>query len=197
MNNYSYEWLMIIFEFSTRSTDRTEHCLLIMDGYSSHVTTTVIVFCMQNAINLFIMPPHCSHLLQLLDVGVFAPLKCALNKKTDAFNQYDSSCISRISWVEMYIRVHVKALSSENLKARWKRTGLVLLDFDKIFDKLFKYTNSTSNQPKTLPNEINLNFLLLDNFPSDDTKLHETNKLIIFMLNEIPSLFNLVQQYTT
>ena len=109
---------MIIFESSTQLTDRTEHCLLIMDGHSSHVIVNVIAFCMQNVINLFIMLLHCSHLFQLLDVSVFAPLKRALNKKTDAFNQYESSHISRIFWVEMYIRACAKALSSENLKAR-------------------------------------------------------------------------------
>ena len=58
--------------------DHTEHCLLIMDGHSSHITANVIVFCMQNAINLFIMPLHYLHLLQPLDVSVFVLLKCVL-----------------------------------------------------------------------------------------------------------------------
>ena len=76
--------------------DRTKHHLLIINDHSSHVTTNVIAFCMQNAIDLLIMPPHCSHLLQPLDVNVFAPLKHTLNKETDAFNQYNSNHISRI-----------------------------------------------------------------------------------------------------
>ena len=89
-----------------------------MDNHSSHITANVITFCMQNAIDLLIMPPHCSHLLQPLDVDVFAPLKRALSKETDAINQYDSSRISRISWMKMYIKARAKALSTENLKAR-------------------------------------------------------------------------------
>ena len=91
------------------------------------------------------MPPHCSHLLQLLDVGVFALLKRALSKETDILNQYDSSCISCIFWVEMYIRTRIKALSFENLKAGWKGIGLVPLDFDKIFNKLLKCTDLILN----------------------------------------------------
>ena len=183
---------MTMFEFSTRLTDRTEYHLLIMDGHSSHVTANVIAFCMQNVINLFIMPPHCLHLFQLLDVGVFALLKCALSKETDAFNQYDSSCISCISWVEMYIRVCAKALSFENLKAGWKGVGLVPLDFDKILDKLPKCADLISNQLKILPNKINLNFLLLDSFPLDGTELCEANKLFVFALDEAPGLFDSV-----
>ena len=187
---------MIIFEFPTQSTDCTEHCLLIMNGHSNHVTANVIAFCMQNAIDLFIMLLHCLHLFQLLDVGVFALLKCALSKETDAFNQYNSSHISRIFWVEMYIKVCVKVLFSENLKARWKGAGLVPLDFDKIFDKLFKCTDLISNQSKTLPNEVNLDFLLLDSSPPDGTKLCEANKLFVFALDEIPSLSDSVRRYT-
>ena len=76
-----------------------------MDGHSSHVTVNVIIFYMQNAIDLFIMLPHCSHLFQLFDVNVFALLKCVLSKKTNILNQYDSNHISCIFWVEMYTRV--------------------------------------------------------------------------------------------
>ena len=96
-NSHGYEWLTTVFEPSTRPTDRMEQRLLIIDGHSSHITTNVIAFCMQNAIDLLIMPPHCSHLLQPLDVGVFAPLKRVLSKETDIINRYDSSRISRIS----------------------------------------------------------------------------------------------------
>ena len=89
-----------------------------MDGHSSHITANVIAFCMQNAINLFIMLLHCLHLFQLLDVNVFTLLKCTLNKKTNAFNQYDSNYISHIFWIKMYIRVNAKVLSSKNFKAK-------------------------------------------------------------------------------
>ena len=142
------------------------------------------------------MSLHCLHLFQLLDVDVFAPLKHALSKKIDAFNQYDSSHISRISWVEMYIKVCAKVLSFENLKAEWKGTGLVPLDSNKIFDKLLKRADLTLNQLKTLPNEVNLNFLLLDSSSLNGTKLRETNKLFVFALDEVSSLFDLVWQYT-
>ena len=98
--------------------DRTQHHLLIMDGHSSHITANIIAFCMQNAIDLLIILLHCLHLLQSLDVSVFMPLKRTLSKKTDAVNQYNSSHISRISWVEMYIKIHIKVFFTENLKVR-------------------------------------------------------------------------------
>lgn len=74
-DSHGYEWLTRILKPLTRPQDPTTCRLLITDGHSSHVTANVIAFCMENAIELLILPPHTSHILQPLDVGVFAPLK--------------------------------------------------------------------------------------------------------------------------
>ena len=120
-----------------------------MDSHLSHIIVNIIAFCIQNVINLFIMPPHYLHLFQFLDVDVFAPLKYVLNKETNAINQYDSSCISCISWVKMYIKTHIKTLFTENLKAGWKKIELILLNPNKIFSKLFNCKKSILNQSQT------------------------------------------------
>jgi hypothetical protein len=44
-----------------------------MDGHSRHITSDMIALCMENDIDLLILPPYCSHLLQPLDVGVYGP----------------------------------------------------------------------------------------------------------------------------
>ena len=49
--------------------------LLIFDGHMSHISLDVVNIAIQNQIHLLCLPPHCSHLLQPLDVGVFKPLK--------------------------------------------------------------------------------------------------------------------------
>jgi hypothetical protein len=61
-------------------------CPLVIevDGHSSHITANVIALCMRNAIDLLILPLHCSHIPQPLDIGVSAPLKRALASETAA-----------------------------------------------------------------------------------------------------------------
>ena len=49
-----------------------------MDGHNSHMIVNFITFDMEYLIDLFILSPHTSHLLQLLDVGVFSLLKCVM-----------------------------------------------------------------------------------------------------------------------
>ncbi len=49
--------------------------MLIVDGYASHVSTEFIRFAQQHKIVCLCLPIHSTHLLQLLDVGVFGLLK--------------------------------------------------------------------------------------------------------------------------
>ena len=48
---------------------------LFLDGHHSHLTLRLIEIVRSNNIHLICFPPHVTHILQLLDVGVFGPLK--------------------------------------------------------------------------------------------------------------------------
>ena len=65
------------------------------------MTANFIAFCMKHLIDLFILPPHTAHLLQLLDVGT--PLKHTLADETDTVAKLDSSHISRANWVSILV----------------------------------------------------------------------------------------------
>lgn len=68
-DSHAYEWLVSVFEPYTRPEDPEQRRLLIMDGHGSHITANVIAHCMEHAIDLLILPPHTSHILQPLDVA--------------------------------------------------------------------------------------------------------------------------------
>lgn len=46
-----------------------------MDSHSSHLTDDMIALSIETDINLLILPPHCSHLPQPLEVGAYGRLK--------------------------------------------------------------------------------------------------------------------------
>src|SRR4051812_37528704 len=48
--------------------------LLLADGHSSHVNLRFINYCDENRIVLVVLPPHLTHRLQPLNVGIFSPL---------------------------------------------------------------------------------------------------------------------------
>ncbi|EJF55491.1 DDE-domain-containing protein, partial [Dichomitus squalens LYAD-421 SS1] len=59
--------------------------LLILDGHGSHVTSEMRHLAMDHNIHLFCLPPHTTHRLQPLDVGVFGPLQQAWTKRCNEY----------------------------------------------------------------------------------------------------------------
>jgi len=57
---------------------------------------------MQNNIILLQLPPHISHLLQLLDVGLFGPVKTFLSQELKRQTIVGVSRILKAEWVEEY-----------------------------------------------------------------------------------------------
>jgi len=70
----SYEWIKH-FDMQTREKAAGRRRLLIMDGHGSHHTKEFISYCINNKITPYLLPPHTTHLLQPLDIGVFQSFK--------------------------------------------------------------------------------------------------------------------------
>ena len=66
-------WLEL-FNRITKEKAKRDRRLLIVDGHSSHVNMRFICYADANRIILVILPPHSTHRLQPLDVGLFSPL---------------------------------------------------------------------------------------------------------------------------
>ncbi|KAF7571788.1 hypothetical protein PtrM4_092880 [Pyrenophora tritici-repentis] len=76
-NDIGLAWLKEVFERETRWKARSGYRLLLLDGHGSHVTMDFINYCNDHKILLLVFPPHATHTLQPLDVGMFKPLSTA------------------------------------------------------------------------------------------------------------------------
>jgi hypothetical protein len=194
-DSHAYKWLSTVFEPSTRPADPTLHRLLIMDGHGSHITANVIAFCMEHAIDLLILPPHTSHVLQPLDVGVFAPLKRALASETDVVARLDYGRIQRVEWTEMYIRAREKALTSANIASGWKATGLEPLSPIHVLEKLKLEPASQASNPYTPGQSSSLDLSLLHSSPPEGTELRKANAVFNSQLCEAESVPSPAKRY--
>jgi DDE superfamily endonuclease/Tc5 transposase DNA-binding domain len=75
-------WKSFIPQATARNTSG-KPILLIYDGHGSHETTELIKLARENNIILFCLPPHTTHKLQPLDVGVFGPFQRAWADRCD------------------------------------------------------------------------------------------------------------------
>jgi DDE superfamily endonuclease len=194
-NQIGLEWLIKIFEPQTREKAGNQPRLLIADGHGSHIRADFIAYCMENNIDLLIMPPHCSHLLQPLDVGVFAAFKRAHANETDITSRLSSQRIPRPEWVQMFIRARSKAVNVDNILSGWRGAGLIPSDPQKVLNRLPRTSTGITLPPVTPPDEPSLDFSLLQSSPPDGTEMRESNVLLNSVLTQTLGLFSPAKRY--
>jgi hypothetical protein len=103
------EVLKHIQKYTQCKAEPGRQILLLMDNSETHITVDIILFCRENGIIMLSFPPHTSHKLQPLDVGVFGPfkssLKVALNNWTvnhpgQTISIYDIGEITKAPFLE-------------------------------------------------------------------------------------------------
>ena len=125
-DNHAYELLTTLFEPETRRNDGKRR-LLLLDGHGSHLIVKFIAFCLNKNIDLVVLPPHTSHILQPLDVGVFSPLKRALLAEIEKLFCLDTQRILRYEWTEAYITARNRAFIPRSIESSFRASGIYLL----------------------------------------------------------------------
>jgi hypothetical protein len=79
------QWFEKVFLPSAKKHRSPDHpdspIFLIVDGHGSHVTSELIDLAVRHGVEIFRLPPHTTHRLQPLDVGVFGPLQRQWQKR--------------------------------------------------------------------------------------------------------------------
>ncbi len=89
------------------------------------------------------LPPHLTHLLQLLDVGVFDPLSKAYKKCVHLHSQYGAVTVSKLDFLRYYQEARSTAIITQNVLGAWRGAGLVPYNPSIVISKL--------PRPKTPP----------------------------------------------
>lgn len=74
------KWLRKVFILKTTPKDPLKWRLLVIDGHYTYITIDFIWECFSNHIYIIFLPAYTLHMLQPLNVAVFAPLKNAFWK---------------------------------------------------------------------------------------------------------------------
>lgn len=98
--------------------------LLILDGHGSHLTDRMIELAIKHNVHLFCLPPHTTHHLQPLDVGVFGPLQRQWEEKCDAVVNTIGDSIQIADVVTEYLAVREKSFQEQTILAAWAKSGI-------------------------------------------------------------------------
>ncbi len=97
--------------------------LLIYDGHGSHETVDLIDLGIKNNIILLSLPPHTTHKLQPLDVGVFGPFAHSWIERCNAIVADLDQEMPQSDFVKEYMAVREKTFSPSTIKQAWRRSG--------------------------------------------------------------------------
>lgn len=124
-NSIGLAWLQNCFDEQTKICQKGQYRILIVDGHASHITTAAIQYCVDKKIILLCLPPHTTHLLQPLDVGVFAPLATAYKNGVHRITSLGATYnIDKCDFLEIYQQARKEAITPTNVKKAWAATGL-------------------------------------------------------------------------
>lgn len=124
--------------------------LLILDGHLSHINLPVLDWAKENNIIMFVLPAHTSHILQPLDVGCYGPLQRIYNSECHKFlRATPSSRITRYNVCALACKAYMHALSVNNLRSSFQRTGIYPFDSEKISKEQLFPSQAYQSQPES------------------------------------------------
>lgn len=99
--------------------------LLLLDNHSSHLAISVLNLAKDNGIVLLSFPPHCSHRLQPLDVGVYGPFKKYLSSAQDAWMRSNAGKNITIYDIPSIVNsAYPLAMCPNNIINAFKKSGI-------------------------------------------------------------------------
>jgi len=155
-NALGLQWLKKIFERYTKpKNDRTRR-LLLVDRHSSHVNMDFIDWADRHRIIVMILPPHTTHRLQPLDVGMFQALSTAYSKELDDLMDKGIGRVhmSKRFFYKFFKRAWDASFIEENIQSAFRKPGVWPVDGKEMIAKVSKpeavFDPTPSTPSKTL-----------------------------------------------
>ena len=137
-NELGLAWLKL-FDKATQEHKKSpsEKRLLLLDNHGSHITPEMIIYAIENDIILVCFPPHCTHLLQPLDVGIFNLLQRAYGDELVPLVRYGGlRGIDKVQFLEIYARARLQAFTPKAIQSAFKQCGIIPLSATHVTAKL-------------------------------------------------------------
>jgi predicted HTH domain antitoxin len=130
------KWLTRLFVPAANSRRVGNYILLILDGHGSHLTPEFDHICKENKIIPLCMPAHSSHLLQPLDVTVFAVLKRVYGGLVEQRMRLGFNTIQKADFLDAYPAARMEAFKAQNIQSGFRATGIAPFEPDRVIQQL-------------------------------------------------------------
>lgn len=127
--------------------------VLFFDGHHSHISLKLIELARSNHVHLICFPPHCTHILQPLDVSVYGPLKTAWRNVMKDFQlETCAATATKEDFPELLYQLWEKSFLPKHLVSGFLKCGLCPLSREAIPS----HRLSKADPHKSLPTQQHL-----------------------------------------
>lgn len=125
-----------------------EYRLLLVDGHNSHHTVDFLLYAREHLIVVLCYIPHSTHIFQGLDVVIFSPLKKYIGEERDKWLREHAAAMDKNNFLAIYGRAHVRALTVDNIKVAFKKTGVWPFNPNVVTEEMLAPSKETSCEAK-------------------------------------------------
>lgn len=131
--------------------------LLVLDGHLSHTKNLgVILKARENHVTILCLPPHCTHKLQPLDVGVMYPLSVYHNQSLEKYmNNNPGRVVTVFQIAKIFAEAYLKAAIPANSINGFSKCGIYPFNPDVFSDVDFIAAETTEMEDETTGMEVN------------------------------------------
>jgi hypothetical protein len=150
---HCYQWFKDTFiPQATEQNTSGKPILLIYDGHRLHEKYELLHLVKEHNIILFSLPPHMTHMLQPLDVGIFGPFARAWTERCDDYMEEYLEEIPRDQFVKHYMEVQQNTFKATTIRAAFRKSGVWPIDHSLFTDADFAPSIDTSTTARYFPN---------------------------------------------
>ena len=146
-DDLTLQWLQRVFTPAVCNNKRWK--LLILDNHHSHVTHNFLQYAWDHQILCLCLPPHTTHALQPLDVGLFGPLATAYKQEIQQIynGSLGNRSISKDIFYPLYKRARDKTYQSVIIKSAFRSTGIAPFNPQKVYRKFNLFPKESTPPP--------------------------------------------------
>ncbi len=136
-----FHWLTRVFDKATKAKAGHGWRLLWVDGHNSHLNMRFFDWAIKERILLAIYPPHSTHRLQPLDVGLFSPLSTFYSQALDLWilRTHGIIGLQQKDFFNLFWPAFERAFTKKNVLVAWLKTGLSPFNSKIVLSQLDKY----------------------------------------------------------
>lgn len=134
-------------------SSRDAPTLLLVDNVETHLSAAAIDYAREHGVTIFTFPPHCTHKLQPLDIGIFGPFKTYYDNAINSWMMSNLE-VPVIYHIAGFVREALsKAATSQNIIKSFEKPGIFPFN-NSVFQESDHVMATVTEQPD--PNEATI-----------------------------------------